>query len=165
MLSIGLWRWYINVTITIPGIIHCPVFYFTQRFEICILSPSSGGTYSVCSNGHLFPVFEPETETVSTRSHLNMDRQSWSLSIYWVKISRFHDEEGDNAISETLWWVMPKIVIITLINHGHEPVDLVAKYVFISMSITSLLNLKASTNYSFHKKQDNLSSLDSLNIQ
>jgi hypothetical protein len=27
MLSIGLWRWYINITITILGIIHRPVFY------------------------------------------------------------------------------------------------------------------------------------------
>jgi hypothetical protein len=27
MLSIGLWRWYINITITILDIIHRPVFY------------------------------------------------------------------------------------------------------------------------------------------
>jgi hypothetical protein len=27
MQSIGLWRWYINITITILGIIHRPVFY------------------------------------------------------------------------------------------------------------------------------------------
>jgi hypothetical protein len=27
MLSTGLWRWYINITITILDIIHCPVFY------------------------------------------------------------------------------------------------------------------------------------------
>jgi hypothetical protein len=26
MLSIGLWRWYINVTIGVLDIIHCPVF-------------------------------------------------------------------------------------------------------------------------------------------
>jgi hypothetical protein len=30
MLSIGLWRWYINATITILDIIHCPVFFFKQ---------------------------------------------------------------------------------------------------------------------------------------
>jgi hypothetical protein len=27
MLSIGFWRWYINITITIRDIIHRPVFY------------------------------------------------------------------------------------------------------------------------------------------
>jgi hypothetical protein len=27
MLSIGLWRWYINIAITILDIIHSPVFY------------------------------------------------------------------------------------------------------------------------------------------
>jgi hypothetical protein len=27
MLSVGLWRWYINITITILDIIHRPVFY------------------------------------------------------------------------------------------------------------------------------------------
>jgi hypothetical protein len=31
MLTIGLWRWYINVIITIPDIIHCPVFYFKRN--------------------------------------------------------------------------------------------------------------------------------------
>jgi hypothetical protein len=25
--SLGLWRWYINTTIKIPVIVHCPVFY------------------------------------------------------------------------------------------------------------------------------------------
>jgi hypothetical protein len=30
MLSVGLWRWYINVTITILDIIHRPVLYKTQ---------------------------------------------------------------------------------------------------------------------------------------
>jgi hypothetical protein len=50
MLSVGLWRWYINITITILDIIYRPVFYSEQRFGDWILSPSSGGTYSVGSN-------------------------------------------------------------------------------------------------------------------
>jgi hypothetical protein len=38
---------YINITITILDIIHCPVLYLeTQRFGDWIPSPSSGGTYS-----------------------------------------------------------------------------------------------------------------------
>jgi hypothetical protein len=32
MLSIGLWRWYISITITILDIIHRPAFYLKQRF-------------------------------------------------------------------------------------------------------------------------------------
>jgi hypothetical protein len=47
MLSIGLWRWYINITITILDIIHLPVFYLKQRFGDWIRSPSSGWTFSV----------------------------------------------------------------------------------------------------------------------
>jgi hypothetical protein len=31
MLSIGLWQWYINITITILDIIHRPVFYFEKE--------------------------------------------------------------------------------------------------------------------------------------
>jgi hypothetical protein len=27
MLPIGLWQWYINITITVLHIIHCPAFY------------------------------------------------------------------------------------------------------------------------------------------
>jgi hypothetical protein len=32
MLSIGLWRWYINVTITILDIIHRPNFYLKHDY-------------------------------------------------------------------------------------------------------------------------------------
>jgi hypothetical protein len=31
MLSIDLWRWYINITITILDIIHRPVFYLKKK--------------------------------------------------------------------------------------------------------------------------------------
>jgi hypothetical protein len=33
MLSIGLWRWYINITITVLDIIHRPVFYLKHNFK------------------------------------------------------------------------------------------------------------------------------------
>jgi hypothetical protein len=35
--SIGLWRWYINMTITVLNIIHCPVFYLklSSTPEVC----------------------------------------------------------------------------------------------------------------------------------
>jgi hypothetical protein len=30
MLSVGLWRWYINIMITILDVIHCPAFYLKR---------------------------------------------------------------------------------------------------------------------------------------
>jgi hypothetical protein len=33
MMSIGLWRWYINITMTILDIIHRPVFYLNPDFS------------------------------------------------------------------------------------------------------------------------------------
>jgi hypothetical protein len=42
MLPIGLWRWYINVTIAISYVIHSPVFHLkSRRFGDWFLSPSS----------------------------------------------------------------------------------------------------------------------------
>jgi hypothetical protein len=41
MLSIGLWRWYINVTIAILDIIYRPIFSETRRFGDWILSPET----------------------------------------------------------------------------------------------------------------------------
>jgi hypothetical protein len=47
ILSIGLWRWYINITITVLDIIRHPVFYLKHIvFGDWILSPSSSLTYS-----------------------------------------------------------------------------------------------------------------------
>jgi hypothetical protein len=49
--SKSLCRWYINTLILFLDIIHRPVFiYNTKRFGDWILSPSSGGTYSVGPN-------------------------------------------------------------------------------------------------------------------
>jgi hypothetical protein len=31
--SIGLWRWYINITVTIQDIIHRPAFYLKQALD------------------------------------------------------------------------------------------------------------------------------------
>jgi hypothetical protein len=51
MLSIGLWRWCINLTITILDIIfYLIIFCLKQSFWDWILSLSSGGTYSVGPN-------------------------------------------------------------------------------------------------------------------
>jgi hypothetical protein len=48
MLSIGLWRWYINITITVLDTIHRHVFYLKNTtFRRLILSPSSEGTYPI----------------------------------------------------------------------------------------------------------------------
>jgi hypothetical protein len=55
MISLGLWRRYINITITIHDIIHCPVVYLNTTFRIF---PSSRGIYLVRPN-----ISGPETET------------------------------------------------------------------------------------------------------
>jgi hypothetical protein len=45
-----LWWWYINTNIMFLDIMHRPVYFSKQRFGAWILSPSSGGTYSVGPN-------------------------------------------------------------------------------------------------------------------
>jgi hypothetical protein len=58
MLSTGLWRWYINITITILDIIHRPVFYLKYDISetgICLrlqveptqLGPIDGASFCV----------------------------------------------------------------------------------------------------------------------
>jgi hypothetical protein len=44
MSSACLWRRYINIIITVLGIIHRSLFYLKRSFEDWILSPSSNGT-------------------------------------------------------------------------------------------------------------------------
>jgi hypothetical protein len=50
MRSIGLWRRYINITVTILDIFHRPVLSLRHRFGDWILSPHSGRTPSVEPN-------------------------------------------------------------------------------------------------------------------
>jgi hypothetical protein len=50
MLSIGLWRFYINTTITNLVIIHRRIFYINHDVSETELSPFSGGTRSVGPN-------------------------------------------------------------------------------------------------------------------
>jgi hypothetical protein len=44
MLSIGLWRWHINVTITIPDIVHRPVFYSKLNSTLYVCPYLTGNT-------------------------------------------------------------------------------------------------------------------------
>jgi hypothetical protein len=44
MPSIGLRRWYINITITILDIIHCPVFYFKLNSTLWVCPCLTGNT-------------------------------------------------------------------------------------------------------------------------
>jgi hypothetical protein len=44
MLSIGLWRWYINITVTILGIIHHPVFYLKLNSTLQVCPYLTGNT-------------------------------------------------------------------------------------------------------------------------
>jgi hypothetical protein len=100
MRSIGLWRWYINITITTLDIIHRPVFYLEQWFGHCILSPFSGGTYSF--GLHIFGPnskyqLKAETESCPAK-HCVLNRRKTMDNIlncdslinnYWCPISRY----------------------------------------------------------------------------
>jgi hypothetical protein len=44
MLSIGLWRWYINITVTILDIIHRPVFYLKLNSTLQVCPYLTGNT-------------------------------------------------------------------------------------------------------------------------
>jgi hypothetical protein len=56
--------------LTILKVIHRPVFYLKQRFGDWILSPSSGGTYSVVSGNRDQPYRSGPTEYVLPESSL-----------------------------------------------------------------------------------------------
>jgi hypothetical protein len=58
-----LWRWYLNITITILDIIHRPVFYLKHDVLETGLSSPSGGTYSA---------------------------EAGTSSFYWAQLSMFH---------------------------------------------------------------------------
>jgi hypothetical protein len=44
MLSVGLWRWYVNITITILDIIHRPVFYLKLNSTLYVCPYLTGNT-------------------------------------------------------------------------------------------------------------------------
>jgi hypothetical protein len=87
MPSTGLWRWYINITITILDIIHRPVFYlkdnvsetgfsFRPQVEPTNLGPKDGATLRLHALNWCFSRC-PETEDSSTD---------------WAQLSSFHLE-------------------------------------------------------------------------
>jgi hypothetical protein len=91
--SIGLRRWYINITITILLIMHHRVFYLKQRFGDWILSPPNGESYPVGSNIYI----APETERSSSywdllsRCHLKTERESSLRNVVFLIKDRTMD--------------------------------------------------------------------------
>jgi hypothetical protein len=107
MLSIGLWRWYINITITILDIIPRSVLYLKQAFWILNSVPVFRWRLSWAQQIELVCLLETGPNWV---------RSTWR----WRQ----------NAVSETLClkrrtgrWIMSRIVIVILIYHRHKPID------------------------------------------
>jgi hypothetical protein len=97
--SIGLWRWYINITITILNIIHRPVFYLkTWCFGDWILFPSSGGPIQIGPTERDSLCLNLETETNSSywAPHCKLvPPLLFAMCVVW----RFYDSV------HTVWWL------------------------------------------------------------
>jgi hypothetical protein len=107
--SIGLWRWYINITITILDIIHRPVFYLKHdvsetgfclhlRVELTQLGPID--TASLCLWPHCHWWCSSSSVTDISRQH----EQLW-----WVTVSfTMNIPHKDHQRTCSSWWGCPK---------------------------------------------------------
>jgi hypothetical protein len=79
MLSIGLWQWYINITITILHIIHRPAFYLKYDF------PKTG----FCPRLQIEPTQLGAIDIASLNLRTKATSQITNDS-YWASLSKFH---------------------------------------------------------------------------
>jgi hypothetical protein len=92
MLSIGLWRRYINITITILDIIHRPVFYLkldVPETEFCLrleMEPTPLRRQTSSVNGVHLSRFHQSSETESSLRNFRVDDDSNNNnnSVAWV---------------------------------------------------------------------------------
>jgi hypothetical protein len=84
MLSIGLWLWYINITITVLDSIHSPVFYLKRNVSDTEFFRRSKVEYVL-----LGPIHRPGPETETS-------------SVYWSQLSEFHKKMERESVSEML---------------------------------------------------------------
>jgi hypothetical protein len=100
MLSIGLWRWYINITITIVDIIHRPVFYLNYN-----VSETGFCLHLLVEDQYIGPTW------VSTTRTRRQNPVSETLC-FKCKTGRL---------------VMSRIIIVVLICNRHKSIDLVSR--------------------------------------
>jgi hypothetical protein len=85
MLSMGLWRWYINITVTILGIIHrpflkCEASYTGFRFRFQV-EPTQLGP--IDRPGHYLRILAPERDiTNQTQSKLSAHTHEATSSLH-----------------------------------------------------------------------------------
>jgi hypothetical protein len=140
--SIGLWRWYIYITITMLNIIHCSVFYLKHKFlrldSVSAFRWNLHSWFLLCwfNKPYWCCCWYPETEIVS-----NIVDSTWR----WRQ----------NPVSEALlfkWktgrWLMSKIVIVLLIYHSHKYMYIYSIYLLGSMS--NVQNYNSSIDICWH---------------
>jgi hypothetical protein len=95
--SVGLWRWYINITITILAIIHSSVFYLNTMFQ--------------------------RVDTISVLKWNLLSRtETEASSIYWAQLSMFHLKPKNPVTDASCFkqktgrWIMSRIFIIKYVD-------------------------------------------------
>jgi hypothetical protein len=132
MLSIGLWRWYINITITILDIMHHPVLCLkTQRFGDWILTPSSGGTYSDGPNRKSWSL---STDLLAhlNRPHLKTEIES---SLRNVVFLLFKNTTFPKIVVVIGWWNVKTNMNIVFCMHTNTPPYSIKIIVFLRCDV------------------------------
>jgi hypothetical protein len=82
---IGLWRWYINITITILEFIHRPVFYLKHKVS----------ETEFCFRLQVEPIqFGPDRQSYSLSPDIGCCPKEETSSIYWTQLSMFDMKTG-----------------------------------------------------------------------
>jgi hypothetical protein len=87
MLSIGLWRWYINITITILDIIQRPAFYLKHDVS----------ETDFCLRLEAKPTQKDSTEWASL--YLRLETGRWIMSRFMIVILIYHRHKPIDIIN------------------------------------------------------------------
>jgi hypothetical protein len=133
MLSIGLWRWYINITITIVDIIHRPVFYLKRSSTLQVCPYLTGNTLRLR--------YEPKQVNAIYRFVMMVHWYNWA------QVSRLLLEGGDRIQFAKRCFKLKKtgrlinyktLQSYELSNHKTKPsFATISKLCFISCSLWS----------------------------
>jgi hypothetical protein len=127
MLSVGFWRWYINITITILDIIHRPVFYLKKKtfwrldsvsvFRWKLLIWDQYTELVTCLRTvATAPIGCPEIETNSVDwaklsiFHLKTEKESNLRNVFQIK-----ERTMDNAVIVTLAYCRHNAMVLTMV--------------------------------------------------
>jgi hypothetical protein len=139
MLSIGLWCWYINITITILDIIHRPVFYlklnWTQLYKFVRTSYET----------HLRPRYEPNRLMLSI-----------GLWLRYIDVRRnchtYEHYPSSCVLLQTRHFggfILSRIMTDVLIYHCHKPIGLIYHIFLVqhALHLTWILLLPSTPSF------------------